>query len=160
MDERAMSKGPPVPEAPVATKSPKAPKVPKMEVRDWMHLGVITCGPDTSAEEVAETMKAHDVSAVVVVDAVGYTVGLISRTDLVNATFVQPYLKHWRGLTARHLMSSPVISVRAEALIEDAVRLIRERKIHRVVVTVIEGTRERPVGILSVTDLVGRLGEA
>ena len=132
----------------------------KTKVRDWMHLGVISCGPDTPAEAVAETMKAHDVSALVVVDNGGYAVGVISRTDLVNATFVQPYLRHWRGLAARHLMSSPVISVRAETLLEEAVRLIRERKIHRVVVTVVETGRERPIGILSVTDLVGHLAEA
>ena len=127
-------------------------------VRDWMHLGVIACSPDTSAEEVAGAMAAHDVSALVVLDADGYAVGLISRTDLVNATFVQPYLRHWRGLSARHLMSSPVISVREDAPVGQAIALIRERKIHRVVVTVAEGGRERPIGILSLTDVVGRLG--
>lgn len=129
-------------------------------VRDWMHLGVITCGPDTPAEHVAETMKLHDVSALVVVDGDGYAVGVISRTDLVNATFVQPYLRHWRGLSAQHLMSSPVVSVRAETRLGDAVRLIQDRRIHRVVVTVPEGPRERPIGILSVTDLVGHLHQA
>ncbi|MEK7879749.1 MAG: CBS domain-containing protein [candidate division NC10 bacterium] len=128
-------------------------------VRDWMHAGVITCRPDTPAGEVAERMKAHDVSALVVVDDAGYAVGVISRTDLVNATFVQPYLRHWRGMAARHLMSSPVISVRAEISVEEAIDLIRERKIHRVVVTEPEGQRERPIGILSVTDLVRRMGE-
>ena len=97
-------------------------------VRDWMHLGVIACSPDTPAEEVASAMAAHDVSALVVLDADGYAVGLISRTDLVNATFVQPYLRHWRGLSARHLMSSPVISVREDAPVEQAIALIRERK--------------------------------
>ena len=131
-----------------------------MKVREWMHVGVITCTPETSAEDVAETMKLHDVSALVVADAEGYAVGLISRTDLVNATFVQPYLRHWRGLSARHLMSSPVVSVRAETPLAEAVHLIKERRIHRVVVTVPEGTRERPIGILSVTDVVGHLKEA
>jgi CBS domain-containing protein len=123
-----------------------------------MHLA-FTCAPETSAEDVAETMKLHDVSALVVVDPEGYAVGLISRTDLVNATFVQPYLRHWRGLSARHLMSSPVVAVRAETPLAEAVRLIHERRIHRVVVTVPEGTRERPIGILSVTDVVGHLKE-
>ncbi|MBI1892823.1 MAG: CBS domain-containing protein, partial [Candidatus Rokubacteria bacterium] len=124
-------------------------------VRDWMHVGVITCRPDTPAGEVADTLQAHDISALVVVDEEGYAVGVISRTDLVNATFVQPYLKHWRGLAARHLMSSPVVSVRADTSVEDAMRLIHDRKIHRVVVTEPEENRERPIGILSVTDLVG-----
>jgi CBS domain-containing protein len=127
-------------------------------VGDWMHRGVIACSPDTPADEVAASMAAHDVSALVVVDADGYVAGLISRTDLVNATFVQPYLRHWRGLSARHLMSSPAISVREDTSVETAIALIRERKIHRVVVTVAEGGRERPIGILSVTDVVGRLG--
>ena len=129
-----------------------------VKVRDWMHRGVIACSPDTPADEVAGSMATHDISALVVVDADGYTVGLISRTDLVNATFVQPYLRHWRGLSARHLMSSPVISVREDTPVERAIALIRERKIHRVVVTLAEGGRERPIGILSVTDVVGRLG--
>jgi CBS domain-containing protein len=132
--------------------------VDEAQVRDWMHPGVFTCSPDTPAEEVAGAMAAHDISALVVVDADGYAVGLISRTDLVNATFVQPYLRHWRGLSARHLQSSPVISVPEDMPVERAIALIRERKIHRIVVTVAEGRRERPVGILSVTDIVGRLG--
>jgi CBS domain-containing protein len=127
------------------------------KVRDWMHRGVIACSPDTPADEVAGAMAAHDVSALVVVDADGYAVGLISRTDLVNATFVQPYLRHWRGLSARHLMSSPVISVREDTPVEQAIALIRERRIHRVVVTLAEAGRERPIGVLSVTDVVGRL---
>lgn len=127
-------------------------------VGDWMHRGVIVCSPETPADDVAATMATRDISALVVVDADGYAVGLISRTDLVNATFVQPYLRHWRGLSARHLMSSPVISVREDTPMEPAIALIRERKIHRVVVTVAEGGRERPVGILSVSDVVARLG--
>ncbi len=134
--------------------------MPEPCVREWMHLGVITCTPETPAADVAEAMKRHDVSALVVVDAEGYAVGVISRTDLVNATFVQPYLRHWRGLSARHLMSSPVVSVRAESPLAEAVQLIQARRIHRVVVTVPEGSRERPIGILSVTDLVGHLNEA
>jgi CBS domain-containing protein len=122
-----------------------------------MHVGVITCGGDTPIADVAASMATYEVSALVVVDDAGYAVGVISRTDLVNATFVQPYLRHWRGMTARHLMSSPVVSVRAETSVEDASRLIRERKIHRVVVTEPEGDRERPVGVLSVTDLARHL---
>jgi CBS domain-containing protein len=131
--------------------------MPDARVRDWMHLGVIACAPETPVEEVAAAMAAHDVSALVVVDAEGYAVGVISRTDLVNATYVQPYLRHWRGMAARHLMSTPVVSVRAETPVEEAAALMRERRIHRVVVTALEGPRERPLGILSVSDLAGRL---
>lgn len=122
-------------------------------VQAWMHRGVITCRPDTPVEEVAKTMDAEDISALVVVDEEGTLVGLISRTDLVNGRFVQPYWKYWRGMVAGHLMSRPVISVAPTARIGEAARLLQEKHIHRLVVVEQEGDRERPVGILSVTDL-------
>ena len=128
-------------------------------VAEWMHAGVISCRPDTPVEEVAGIMETEDISALVVVGDAGEAVGVISRTDLVNARFVQPYWKHWRGMNAAHLMSRPVISVTAGTPVGAAVELLRERKIHRLVVVEGEGERTRPVGILSVTDLIKHVGE-
>ncbi|MBI2154125.1 MAG: CBS domain-containing protein [Candidatus Rokubacteria bacterium] len=127
-------------------------------VRDWMHEGAITCAPGTPLPEVAQTMRAHAISALVVVDAAGLAVGVISRTDLANASFVEPYMRHWRGMTASHLMTSPVISVRAEMPVAEALDLLKAKKIHRLVVTEpAPGGGERPIGILSLTDVVRHL---
>ena len=131
----------------------------ELNVRDWMHRGVITCRPDTPVAEVARTMDARDISALVVVDEAGDAIGVISRTDLVNARFVQPYLKHWRGMNAEHLMSKPVISVTPDIAIKGAVALLRTRRIHRLVVVEEQAGHKRPVGILSVTDLAKHTGE-
>ncbi len=114
------------------------------KVRDAMHAATHVCRPDTPWAEVADAMTAHDVSALVVVDDAGLAVGVVSRTDLLEATFVEPYLEAWYSLAARHLMSSPVIS----------------RKVHRIVVTEPEGGGERPVGILSLADLVRHMPRA
>ena len=122
-------------------------------VGEWMHPGVIACGPETPIAEVAATMERNDISALVVVDSAGEAQGVISQTDLVNARFVQPYMKHWRGLTAEHLMTRPVISVTAETTIIEAVRLLNEKHIHRVVVVEKISGPVRPIGILSITDL-------
>jgi CBS domain-containing protein len=131
----------------------------EVRVRDWMHKGVITCGPDTPITEVAATMDAKDISALVVVNEAGDAIGVISPTDLVNARFIQPYLKHWRGMTAEHLMSKPAISVAPDALISDAARIIQEKRIHRLVVVENSAGHVRPVGILSVTDLAKHVGK-
>jgi CBS domain-containing protein len=128
-------------------------------VRDWMHVGVVSCRPDTPVEDVADTMDTKDISALVVVDERGGAVGVISRTDLVNARFIQPYLKHWRGMTAEHLMSQPVISVSPETPIGEAARILHEKRIHRLVVVEEADGHARPVGILSVTDLARHVGE-
>lgn len=129
------------------------------KVRDWMHGGVITCRPDAPVAEVAATMDTHDISALVVVDDQGDAVGVISRTDLVNARFVQPYMKHWRGLNAEHLMTKPVISVAPDTTVDEAVRLLNEKRIHRLVVVEKANSRLRPIGILSVTDLAKHVGD-
>ena len=125
----------------------------KKKVRDWMHQGVISCRRDTPVEEVAKTMDAKDISALVVVDDQGDAAGVISRTDLVNARFIQPYLKHWRGMTAEHLMSKPVISISPDTTIDEAVRRLHEKRIHRLVVVEESASHSRAVGILSLTDL-------
>lgn len=128
-------------------------------VGDWMHCGVISCHPDTPVQEVAKIMETRDISALVVVGDSGEAVGLISRTDLVNMRFVEPYLGHWRGMTAGHLMSRPVISVTPDTPVSVAVHLLRAKKIHRLVVVEREGGRTKPVGILSVTDLARHVAE-
>ena len=125
----------------------------QVTVRDWMHRGVMTCHPDTPVDEVAETLDAKDISALIVVDGAGDAIGVISRTDLVNGRFIQPYLKHWRGMTAEHLMSKPVISVAPDTEIKTAVEMLHEKRIHRLVVVEATAGHMRPVGILSVTDL-------
>lgn len=131
----------------------------KKTVRAWMHRGVISCHPDTSLEEVARTMDSKDISALVVVNEAGDVVGVISRTDLVNARFVEPYLKHWRGMTAEHLMNHPVISVGPDTPVLEAAHLLRDKQIHRLVVVEREGKHARPLGILSVTDLAKHVSE-
>jgi len=128
-------------------------------VGEWMHRGVISCKPDTPVGEVAATMDTNDISALVVTDDHGDTLGVISRTDLVNARFIQPYMKHWRGLNAEHLMSKPVISVSTDTTINEAVQLLNEKHIHRLVVVERLDGHSRPVGILSVTDLAKHVGE-
>jgi CBS domain-containing protein len=99
-------------------------------------------------------MSEQDISALVVVDDDGNMVGLISRTDLVNARLYEQYWKHWRGLTAGHIMVTDVVSVHADDSLQHASKQMMERHIHRVVVVETAETGLRPVGVLSITDLV------
>ena len=129
------------------------------QVQDWMHRGVITCHPEMPVAEVAATMDAKDISALVVVNDNNDALGVISRTDLVNARFIQPYMKHWRGLNAEHLMTKPVVSVAPDTSINEAVQMLNEKRIHRLVVVEKVNGHIRPVGILSVTDLAKHVAE-
>jgi CBS domain-containing protein len=56
-------------------------------------------------------------------------------------------------------MSRPVISVAPQTSITEAVRILHEKKIHRLVVVENVTGEVRPVGILSVTDLAKHVSE-
>jgi CBS domain-containing protein len=123
-------------------------------VGDVMHQGVLTCQDATPIQEVARQMTEQDISALVVVNNDGNLVGLISRTDLVNARLYEQYWKNWRDLTASHIMVTDVVSVKISDTIRYASKLMMDRRIHRVVVVEEKDGGKKPVGVLSITDLV------
>ncbi|NTV63167.1 MAG: CBS domain-containing protein [Oscillochloris sp.] len=123
-------------------------------VSEVMHRGVLTCQRETPVQDVARQMSEQDISALVVVDDDGNMIGLISRTDLVNARLYEQYWKNWRGLTAGHIMVTDVVSVRSNDSLQYASKRMMERHIHRVVVIEESERGVRPIGVLSITDLV------
>lgn len=123
-------------------------------VGEIMHRGVLTCTRETPIQDVARQMSEQDISALVVVDDDGTMIGLISRTDLVNARLYEQYWKHWRGLTAGHIMVTDVVSVHGSDSLQQASKQMMDRHIHRVVVVEEVEKGLKPIGILSITDLV------
>ena len=123
-------------------------------VGDVMHHGVMTCRRDTPIQDVARFMADNDVSALVVVNDDEHMIGLISRTDLINARLYEQYWKHWRGLTAGHIMVTDVVVVSKHDTMQVASKLMMEQHIHRVVVIEQHSSGQKPVGVLSVTDVV------
>ncbi|MBI3977121.1 MAG: 2-oxoacid:acceptor oxidoreductase family protein [Chloroflexi bacterium] len=141
-----------------AAESEQRRAVAHLRVQDLMHYGVVSCGPRAPIAEIARLMSEKQISAVVVVDDEGDALGLVSKRDLVNVGFVAPNVR-MEGLVAEHLMTSPVIAVEPETALPDAIGILHEKRIHRLVVVQRIDGHERPVGILSVTDLVRELGE-
>lgn len=120
-------------------------------VIDVMQHGAFDCQPTTPVAEVARRMVEHDVSALVVTDAQGYLVGVVTRTDLVTLRAFQDY---WAEMTAQHAMVQQVITITPQATVRQASRLMVEKKVHRLIVVEGEGDRLRPVGVISQTDIV------
>ena len=125
-------------------------------VRDLMNHSVASCKRETPIPQVARHMRDQDVSAVVVVDAEGYMEGLISQTDLAT---LRAHDEYWQGLRAEHVMIKSVICVTPETPLSDALALILARKIHRVIVVEDCNKRSKPLGVLSLDDVVRNMAE-
>jgi acetoin utilization protein AcuB len=57
----------------------------KMQVKDIMHKDVVTINFGATIEEAALTMSNHHIAGLVVVDAVGTVVGIITETNIFNS---------------------------------------------------------------------------
>jgi len=122
-------------------------------VRDLMHPGVFTCQPNATLGQVAVLLTQHKVHALVVPDAEGRPLGIISDYDLLAGEWLSvddESLSAMRKLTAHDLMSYPVDTVDADTPIKEAAHILIEEDVSRLLVTE-EG---KPVGVISTTDFV------
>jgi CBS domain-containing protein len=102
-------------------------------------------------------MDFYRISGLPVVDWEGNLVGVISQTDLLHARTTEALWNVWPGLTVRHLMTRPAVTVTPDVSVEEAARIMEERRIHRLVVATADG--DTPIGVLSVSDLVRAMSE-
>jgi CBS domain-containing protein len=117
----------------------------------------VVANVDTPLADAAAMMDFYRISGLPVVDWEGCLVGVVSQTDMLHARTTEPLWSAWPGLAVRHLMTRPAVSVTPDVSVEDAARIMDERRIHRLVVTAADG--ETPIGVLSVSDLVRAMSE-
>jgi CBS domain-containing protein len=125
-------------------------------VRDLMSVPLVTCGPSARLGDVATILRQHRIHAVVVADGSG-PVGIVSDIDMLAGEWLagsDENLATMRKMTAGELMSKPIEKIDAGAPLAEAARRMSAGHISRLLVT----DRVKPVGVLSVSDLVAAVG--
>jgi len=125
-------------------------------VRDLMHPGLLTCRPDATLGQVAVLLNQNHVHALIVTDRGGRALGLISDYDLLAGEWLSSdpeSMTVMRKLTATDLMSQPVDSVESDVLLCDAVNVLIEKQVSRLLVT----GKGKPVGVISLSDFVASI---
>ena len=121
-------------------------------VRDVMSKNVKVVRPDTTMKEVVATMNKFGIGSIIVVQG-ERPVGIITERDILRRQ-VEPCLAP-ETLTARHVMTSPLVTINEEASIEEAARLMAKKKAKRLPVM----NNGKLMGILSYTDIVFKVPE-
>jgi predicted transcriptional regulator len=119
-------------------------------VSDVMHEGLIACWSHETLIEVARRLCEDTIHAIFVMNTHGQISGIISQTDLADA-FLQG---DWQELTAHDIMTDTVISVNGDTPLSIAVGLMLSQNIHRVLVVQEGRSNNRPVGVLSLSDIM------
>ena len=116
-------------------------------VREVMTPSVISVEASSSVRDAAQVMIERGVGSVIVMEA-GRPVGILTERDVLRRVVV-------KGLDpvktkVGEVMSSPLVTVRADAYMIDASRLMAQRDIRRLLV--VEG--DKPVGVVTEEDLL------
>ena len=113
-----------------------------VKIHELMSTKVVTAQPHMSVEHVRDLLDNNHISSVPVVDTEARPVGVVSATDL--AQDLKP------GTPITTLMTEKVYTVPQYDDVSIAARVMRNHKIHHVIVT----HEQKVVGILSAFDLM------
>jgi CBS domain-containing protein len=143
---------------------------PKRVVGELMNPDVVSLQPDMTVPEAQELLAKRSVSGAPVVDAAGRVVGVVSQNDLVRSA-AHPDTAGRKGLfftsdedfedlaetpappsstTVREVMAGRVYHVSRDTGVAVAANIMRERRIHRLLVT----DRGVLVGVVTSLDLL------
>jgi CBS domain-containing protein len=124
-------------------------------VRDVMSRSVVTCTLETTVREAARRMAEHKVNALVVVEELsGELEGIVTRSDLA-----QTYGQEYDAIGVESVMSHDVQTIVPDIPVSAAVLLMLDQKIDRLVIMHAKPGPPRPVGILSLSDIVRDIAE-
>jgi CBS domain-containing protein len=111
---------------------------------------VYSIAPDASVLEAIQLMSERGIGAVLVMDG-GALVGIVSERDYTRKVILQGRAS--KDTRVEEIMTSNVITATPELTLEQAMRLVTERRIRHLPVT-----REgRVVGVVSIGDMVKTL---
>ena len=117
-------------------------------VADIMTKSVVTCGPEDDISQIAASMQQHKIGSVVILEK-GKIVGILTERDFVK--IVEKVGMLLKADLAKHHMAKPVVTVRSDASVTDAIKLMQTNHIRHLVVL---DKGLKMVGVISSRDLM------
>jgi len=122
-------------------------------VRDIMRKNLQTIAESASIQDTAKLMNDFKVSSLLVVDAYGNPVGLVTERDLVRRACVKD--QRASQVANKEIMSSPLIAIDAKSSPSATIDLMLKNNVrHLLVVDNESGHSGRPIGIVTPFDLM------
>ena len=119
-------------------------------VRDVMTKDVKVIGPDSSVHQVVAAMNRHNIGSIIVVKD-DKPEGVISERDILRRV-VEPCLSP-ETITAKQIMTSPVITISESASVNEAIKLMAEKRVRKIPVM----KKDKLVGIITYTDILSKV---
>lgn len=119
-----------------------------MQLKRVMTKGVELINPDTTLQEAASRMRAQDVGMLPIGGGDGRLIGTVTDRDMAVRGIAEGCDPN--RTKVRDVMTPDVCCCYEDQDVEEAVRLMQERQIRRLIIL---DRNDRPVGVLSLGDL-------
>ena len=117
-------------------------------VRNFVKEDPLSIDANESVLRAAQLMRDHGAGNVLVLIN-GEVKGILTERDILNRLAADDLLAS--SIPVRKIMSSPMISIEADAPLSDAVKVMAKKKIRTLFVT----DNGKPLGILNMRSIVG-----
>ncbi len=129
-----------------------------MRVADLMQTDVRTTAPDAPVASVVQAMADSHISGLPVVDPTGRVLGVVSATDVLQATAEQDDAtarsRFFEHTTARDIMTPTAHTIEPDADVRQAAQQMLYGDVRRLFVE----EQGRLVGVISQTDIAQAMG--
>jgi len=132
-------------------------KIENRLLREIMTRGVVTVPINFKAKDVTRVLCDNNVSAVVVVSSDGEAMGIISGIDMIKLLGKND----WEDMNAESIMTPNLECITPDSTLLDAANMMIRKGIHRLLILSEEGVgaSHRPVGILSISDIIREMSK-
>lgn len=124
-----------------------------MNVRDIMHKGAVWVKPDITLQKLARRMRKDDIGAIPVGEN-DRLIGMVTDRDICCRGLAKG--RDAEQLTARDVMTKPIVYCRADQTVEEAVSVMRKAKVRRLPVI---DENHRLVGMLGLGDVAAKAAQ-
>jgi CBS domain-containing protein len=124
---------------------------PSMYIHEIMSKNVVKVNHEISALEISKIMVKQGVSSVGIIDNDNKIIGIVTEKDLIREVCAKNILAN--TLTAVKIMSSPLITISKDSNINDAAKLMVEKKIKHLAIY----ENNDIIGIVTTSDLINFL---
>src|SRR4030067_2268416 len=125
----------------------------RMVVKDVMSSPVVTTAEEAPSNRIANLMQENNLGCVIVTNKAGKPIGIITERDLVLRVLAKNLTP--ASVTAKEIMTSPLVTIEPEATINDAARRMSRLDIRRLGVLY----KDNLVGIISSKDILNVMPE-
>ena len=117
-----------------------------LRIVDVMVREVITIDENVSVKEAVDIMNQFEIGSIIATRK-GKAVGIITERDLLKRIVAEG--KNAKKIRVKDIMSTPLITITPDTDLEEAARLMFEKKIKKLLVI----DQNRLVGLVSLTDI-------